>query len=91
MKNRTKQDIYTLYLRKRRKGVLRMFTIFKEEKVITAGILAMAVVQNRLAEGDNAGEYVEGEKRRQLGALALLFPLMLQLLLLPALLCFPLL
>ncbi len=39
MKNRTKQDIYTLYLRKRRKGVLRMFTIFKEEKVITAGIL----------------------------------------------------
>jgi hypothetical protein len=38
MKNRTKQDIYTLYLRKRRKGVLRMFTIFKEEKVITAGI-----------------------------------------------------
>lgn len=39
MKNRTKQDIYTLYLRKRRKGVLRMFTIFKEEKVITAGIM----------------------------------------------------
>ena len=39
MKNRTKQDIYTLYLRKRRKGVLRMFTIFKEERVITAGIL----------------------------------------------------
>ena len=39
MKKRTKQDIYTLYLRKRRKGVLRMFTIFKEEKVITAGIL----------------------------------------------------
>ena len=39
MKNRTKQDIYTLYLSKRRKGVLRMFTIFKEEKVITAGIL----------------------------------------------------
>ena len=39
MKNRTKQGIYTLYLRKRRKGVLRMFTIFKEEKVITAGIL----------------------------------------------------
>lgn len=39
MKNRTKQDTYTLYLRKRRKGVLRMFTIFKEEKVITAGIL----------------------------------------------------
>ncbi len=39
MKNRTKQDIYTLYLRKRWKGVLRMFTIFKEEKVITAGIL----------------------------------------------------
>ena len=39
MKNRTNQDIYTLYLRKRRKGVLRMFTIFKEEKVITAGIL----------------------------------------------------
>lgn len=39
MKNRTKQDIYTLYLRKRRKGVLRMFTIFKEEKVITAGVL----------------------------------------------------
>lgn len=39
MKNRTKQDIYTLYLRKRRKGVLRMFTIFEEEKVITAGIL----------------------------------------------------
>ena len=39
MKNRTKQDISTLYLRKRRKGVLRMFTIFKEEKVITAGIL----------------------------------------------------
>lgn len=39
MKNRTKQDIYTLYLRKRRKGVLRMFTIFKEEKAITAGIL----------------------------------------------------
>lgn len=39
MKNRIKQDIYTLYLRKRRKGVLRMFTIFKEEKVITAGIL----------------------------------------------------
>lgn len=39
MENRTKQDIYTLYLRKRRKGVLRMFTIFKEEKVITAGIL----------------------------------------------------
>ena len=39
MKNRTKQDIYTLYLRKRRKGVLRMFTIFKEEKVITTGIL----------------------------------------------------
>ena len=39
MKNRTKQDIYTLYLRKRRKGVLSMFTIFKEEKVITAGIL----------------------------------------------------
>ena len=39
MKNRTKQDIYTLYLRKRRKGVLRMFTIFKEEKVITPGIL----------------------------------------------------
>lgn len=39
MKNRTKQDIYTLYLRRRRKGVLRMFTIFKEEKVITAGIL----------------------------------------------------
>ena len=39
MKSRTKQDIYTLYLRKRRKGVLRMFTIFKEEKVITAGIL----------------------------------------------------
>lgn len=39
MKNRTKQDIYTLYLRKRRKVVLRMFTIFKEEKVITAGIL----------------------------------------------------
>lgn len=39
MKNRTKQDIYTLYLRKRRKGVLRMFTIFKEEKVITEGIL----------------------------------------------------
>ena len=35
----SKQDIYTLYLRKRRKGVLRMFTIFKEEKVITAGIL----------------------------------------------------
>ena len=39
MKNRTKQDIYTLYLRKRRKGDLRMFTIFKEEKVITAWIL----------------------------------------------------
>lgn len=39
MEKRTKQDIYTLYLRKRRKGVLRMFTIFKEEKVITAGIL----------------------------------------------------
>ena len=39
MKNRTKQDIYTLSMRKRRKGVLRMFTIFKEEKVITAGIL----------------------------------------------------
>ena len=40
MKNRTKQDIYTLYLRKRRKGVLRMFTIFKrKKKVITAGIL----------------------------------------------------
>ena len=39
MEKRTKHDIYTLYLRKRRKGVLRMFTIFKEEKVITAGIL----------------------------------------------------
>lgn len=39
MEKRTKRDIYTLYLRKRRKGVLRMFTIFKEEKVITAGIL----------------------------------------------------
>ena len=39
MKNRTKQDIYTLYFKKRRKGVLRMFTIFKEEKVITTGIL----------------------------------------------------
>ena len=38
MEKRTKHDIYTLYLRKRRKGVLRMFTIFKEEKVITAGI-----------------------------------------------------
>ena len=39
MEKRTKRDIYTLYLRKRRKGVLRMFTIFKEEKVITTGIL----------------------------------------------------
>ena len=39
MEKHTKHDIYTLYLRKRRKGVLRMFTIFKEEKVITAGIL----------------------------------------------------
>lgn len=39
MEKRTKHNIYTLYLRKRRKGVLRMFTIFKEEKVITAGIL----------------------------------------------------
>lgn len=39
MEKRTKHDIYTLYLRKRRKGVLRMFTIFKEEKVITTGIL----------------------------------------------------
>ena len=43
--------------------------------LITAGILAMAVVQNRLAEGDNAGEHAGREKRRQLGALALLFPL----------------
>ena len=48
MEKRTKHDIYTLYLRKRRKGVLRRFTIFKEEKVITAGILVFLCLSVRV-------------------------------------------